>query len=146
MRILILSVLIVLLFCRIVGTLVSLSKVIYKRKMQKINEKYNPRKMNRQQLDNFNLYTIRIAFFLEALMTIFYISVGIMIGTKTAIILSVMEVVSILVWVVLRFNENELDKIFEYRYSDLKFHRLYLLFNLILSYIYYLYAIYMLMK
>ena len=66
MRILILSVLIVLLFCRIVGTPASLSKVIYKRKMQKINEKYNPRKMNRQQLDNFNLYTIRIAFFFRS--------------------------------------------------------------------------------
>ena len=79
-------------------------------------------------------------------MTIFYISVGNMIGTKTAIILSVMKAVSILVWIVLRFNENELEKMSEYKYSELKFHRLYLLFNLILSYIYYPYAIYMLMK
>lgn len=146
MRILILSVFIILLFCRIAGTPVSLSKTIYKRKMQKINEQYNLQKMNRQQLDNFNLYTIRRIFFLEALMTIFYINVGNMIGTKTAIILSVMKAVSILVWIVLRFNENELYKIVEYKYSELKFHRLYLLFNLILDYVYYLYAIYMLMK
>lgn len=146
MRILILSVLIVLLFRRIVGTPASLNKTIYKRKMQKINEKYNPQKMNRQQLDNFNFYAIMIAFFLEVLMVVFYINVGVIIGTKIAIILSVMEVVSKFVWMVLRFNENELDKIFEYKYSELKFHRLYLLFNLILDYIYYLYTIYMLMK
>lgn len=146
MRILILSVLIVLLFRRIVGTPASLSKTIYKRKMQKINEKYNPQKMSCQQLDGINFSALRISLILELFMVVFYTIVGSVIGTKTAIILSVMEVVSILGWVVLRFNEKELDKIFEYKYSELKFHRLYLLFNLILDYIYYLYTIYMLMK
>lgn len=73
MRILILSVLIVLLFRRIVGTPASLSKVIYKRRMQKINEKYNPQKMNRQQLDVINFSALIISLILELFMVVFYI-------------------------------------------------------------------------
>ncbi len=144
MRILILSVLIVLLFRRIVGTPASLSKTIYKRKMQKINEKYNLQKMSHQQLDGINFSALIISLILELFMVVFYTIMGSVIGTKTAIVLSAVEVVSVFIWIILRFNE--LDKIFECRYSDLKFHRLYLLFNLILSYIYYPYAIYMLIK
>ncbi len=144
MRILILSVLIVLLFRRIVGTPASLSKVIYKRKMQKINEKYNLQKMSHQQLDSINFSALIISLILELFMVIFYIIVGSAIGTKTAIVLSAVEVVSVFIWIILRFNE--LDKFFECRYSDLKFHRLYSLFNLILDYMYYPYTIYMLMK
>lgn len=144
MRILILSVLLVLLFRVVLSTPKSLSKTIYKHNMQKINKKYNPQKMNQQRLDAFNSSAIIIAFILEILMIIFYIIVGSMIGTKTAFILSAVEVASVFIWVILRFNE--LNKMFEYKYSELKFHRLYLLFNLILDYIYYLYVIYMLMR
>lgn len=87
---------------------------------------------------------ILITFLIELFLIIFYIVLGNKIRTTEFIIMSALQVFTCL-WC-LCVNISEFKSAFSYNVEDHKFHRFQLLFNLVLDYIYYPYAIYMLLK
>ena len=87
---------------------------------------------------------ILITFFIELFLIIFYIVLGNKIGTTEFIVMSALQVFACLWSFSITLSESK--TIFSYNIEDLKFHRFQLLFNVVLDYIYYLWAIYMLLK
>lgn len=87
---------------------------------------------------------ILIVFFMELFLIIFYIVLGNKIGTTEFIVISALQVFTCL-WS-LGVNLSEIKTAFSYDIEDFKFHRFQLLFNVVLDYIYYPWAIYMLLK
>ena len=84
-------------------------------------------------------------FFMELFLIIFYIVLGSKIGTTEFIVMSALQI-STCLWS-LGVNLPEIKKTaFSYNIEDFKFHRFQLLFNVVLDYIYYPWAIYMLLK
>lgn len=88
--------------------------------------------------------TIFLTFLIELFLIIFYIVIGNKIRTTEFIIMSALQVFTCL-WC-LCVNISEFKSAFSYNVEDHKFHRFQLLFNLVLDYVYYPYAIYMLLK
>ena len=87
---------------------------------------------------------IFIVFFMELFLIIFYIVLGNKIGTTEFIVMSALQVFTYL-WS-LGVNLSKVKTAFSYNIEDFKFHRFQLLFNVVLDYIYYPWAIYMLLK
>ena len=87
---------------------------------------------------------ILIVFFMELFLIIFYIALGNKIGTTEFIVMSALQVFTCL-WS-LGVSLSEFKTAFSYNIEDFKFHRFQLLFNVVLDYIYYPWAIYMLLK
>lgn len=87
---------------------------------------------------------ILTVFFMELLLIVFYIVLGNKIGTTEFIVMSALQVFTCL-WS-LGVNLSEIKTAFSYNVEDFKFHRFQLLFNVVLDYIYYPWAIYMLLK
>ena len=144
MKILALIILFILAFLRAKSTPCALSKTLWKSKrikQLKNNEKQNGGK---PYSDKFKVATIFLTFLTEVFLIIFYIVLGNKIGTTEFIIMSALQVFTCL-WV-LCVNISEFKSAFSYNIEDHKFHRFQLLFNLILDYVYYPYAIYMLLK
>ena len=94
--------------------------------------------------DAFQGGVILFTLFIELFLIIFYIVLGSSIGTTEFIILSALQVFTCF-W---NFGTeiSEFKNAFSYNIDDHKFHRFKFLFNLILDYIYYPLAIYMLLK
>lgn len=88
--------------------------------------------------------SILIVFFMELFLIIFYIVLGNKIGTTEFIVMSALQAFTCL-WS-LGVNLSEVKTAFSYNIEDFKFHRFQLLFNVVLDYIYYPWAIYMLLK
>ena len=144
MKILALTFLFILAFLRVRNTPCALSKTLWKNKMikqLKNNEKQNGGKPYNDEMLGA---TILLAFLIELFLIIFYIVLGNKIGTTEFIIMSALQVFTCL-WC-LYVNISEFKSAFSYNVEDHKFHRFQLLFNLILDYVYYPYAIYMLLK
>lgn len=144
MKILTLTILFVLAFFRVKSTPCELSKTLWKNKMIKQlnnNEKQNGGKPYSDEIQGA---TIFLAFLIELFLIIFYIVLGNKIGTTEFIIMSALQVFACL-WS-LCVNINEFKSAFSYNIEEHKFHRFQLLFNLVLDYVYYPYAIYMLLK
>ena len=144
MKILALTILFILLFFRIKGTPCALSKTLWRNKMMKSIEKQKAAYDGKPTSDAFQGTVIIFAFLVELFMAIFYIALGSSIGTTEFIILSAFQVFTCF-W---NFGTEimEFKAAFSYNIEDHKFHRFKLLFNLILDYIYYPLAIYMLLK
>ena len=87
---------------------------------------------------------ILTVFFMELFLIIFYIVLGNKIGTTEFIVMSALQIFTCL-WS-LGVNLSEAKTAFSYNIEDFKFHRFKLLFNAVLDYIYYPWAIYMLLK
>ena len=88
--------------------------------------------------------SILIIFFIELFLIIFYIVLGNKIGTTEFIVMSALQVFTCL-WS-LSVNLSEVKTVFSCNIENFKFHRFQLLFNVVLDYIYYPWAIYMLLK
>lgn len=88
--------------------------------------------------------TIFLLFLIELFFIIFYAVLGNKIGTTEFIIMSALQVFTCL-WN-LFVNICVIKNAYSYNVEDYKFHRFQLLFKLVLDYIYYPYAIYMLLK
>lgn len=88
--------------------------------------------------------SILIAFFTGLLLIIFYIMLGSKIGTTEFIVMSALQVFTCL-WS-FGVSLSEVKTAFSYNIEDFKFHRFQLLFNVVLDYIYYPWAIYMLLR
>ena len=144
MKILALTILFILLFFRIKGTPNALSKTLWRNKMMKSIEKMKVAYNNNPPSDDYQGGVGLLAFFIELFLVIFYIVLGSSIGTTEFIILSALQVFTCF-W---NFGTEimEFKAAFSYNIDDHKFHRFKLLFNLILDYIYYPIAIYMLLK
>ena len=143
MKILALTILFILAFLRIKNTPSALSKTLWRNKMieqLKNNEKQNG---GEPYSDEMKSAIIFLVFLIELFFIIFYTVVGNKIGTVESIIMS-LQVFTCL-WYLWR-NISEFKSVFSYNIEDHKFHRFQLLFNLVLDYIYYPYAIYMLLK
>lgn len=144
MKILALTILFILLFFRIKGTPSALSKTLWRNKMLKSLEKNKESFSGNPPSDAFQGGVIIFAFLVELFMVIFYVALGSSIGTTEFVILSVLQVFTCF-W---NFGTEilEFKAAFSYNIDDHKFHRFKLLFNLILDYIYYPLAIYILLK
>ena len=144
MKILALTILFILLFFRIKGTPNTLSKTLWRNKMMKSIEKMKVAYNNNPPSDDYQGGVVLLTFLIELFLVIFYIVLGSSIGTTEFIILSALQVFTCF-W---NFGTeiSEFKNALSYNIDDHKFHRFKLLFNLILDYIYYPLAIYMLLK
>ena len=142
MKILALTILFILMFFRIKGTPSALSKTLWRKRMIKQLAK-NKENNNGESLSDA-MQGALIVFFMELFLIIFYIVLGNKIGTTEFIVMSALQVFTCL-WS-LGVNLSEIKTAFSYNIEDFKFHRFQLLFNVVLDYIYYPWAIYMLLK
>ena len=144
MKILALTILFILMFFRIKGTPSALSKTLWRKKMIKQLAK-NKENNNGEPPSNAAQGTaIMIMLFMELFLIIFYIVLGNKIGTTEFIVMSALQVLTC-IWS-LSISMSEIKTAFSYDIEDFKFHRFYTLFKLVLDYIYYPLAIYMLLK
>ena len=143
MKIIALAILFILLFCRIKGTPNMLSKKLYMKRMQKCIDK------NRESLNGLDedrqtfvkSFAVLFAWGLEIFFSIFYIVLGTKLGTTYMLILSALQVFTCVYTGVKQINTSA----FSQNIEDFKFYRWYFLFNVILDYMYYPVAIYMLL-
>lgn len=144
MKILALTILFILMIFTIKDTPILLSKTLWRKKMIRILTK-NKESNNGEPLSNtLQGASILIFLFYELFLIIFYIVVGNKIGTTEFIVMSALQVFTCL-WLIY-INLTEIKTAFSYNIEDFKFHRLQRLFNFVLDYIYYPWAIYMLLK
>lgn len=144
MKILALTILFILMFFRIKDTPSALSKTLWRKKMIKQLVKNKENNNGEPPSDTLQGVSILIIFFIELFLIIFYIVLGNKIGTTEFIVMSALQVLTCL-WS-LGVNLSEVKTAFSYNIEDFKFHRFQLLFNVVLDYIYYPWAIYMLLK
>lgn len=142
MKILALTILFILMFFRIKGTPSALSKTLWRKRMIKQLAK-NKENNNGEQLSDA-MQGVLITFFMDLFLIIFYTVLGNKIGTTEFIVMSELQVFTCF-WS-LGVNLSEVKTAFSYNIEDFKFHRFQLLFNVVLDYIYYPWAIYMLLK
>ena len=132
-------------FFRIKGTPSALSKTLWRKRMIKQLAKTKENNNEEPLSDATQGGTILIVFFMELFLIIFYIVLGNKIGTTEFIVMSALQVF-ICLWS-LGVSLSEAKTVFvSYDIEELKFHRFQLLFNVVLDYIYYPWAIYMLLK
>lgn len=144
MKILALTILFILMFFRIKGTPSALSKALWRKKMIKQLAKNKENNNGEPPSDTLKGAAILTVFFMELLLIVFYIVLGNKIGTTEFIVMSALQVFTCL-WS-LGTNLSEIKTTFSYNIEDFKFHRFQLLFNVVLDYVYYPWAIYMLLK
>lgn len=144
MKILALTFLFILIFFRIKGTPSALSKTLWRKKMIKQLAKNKEYNNGEPPSDTLQWATILIVFFMELFLIIFYIVLGNKIGTTEFIVMSALQVFTCL-WS-LGVSLSEVKTAFSYNIEDFKFHRFQLLFNVVLDYIYYPWAIYILLR
>ena len=144
MKILALTILFILAFLRVKNTPIALSKTLWENKMIKRLKNSEEQNDGKPYSDKMQGAAIFLIFMIELFLIIFYVVLGNKIGTTEFIIMSALQVFTCLwrSWV----NINEFKNAFSYNVEDHKFHRFQLLFKLVLDYIYYPYAIYMLLK
>lgn len=144
MKILALTILFILMFFRIKGTPSALSKTLWRKKIIKQLTKDKENNNGEPLSDAMQGASILIIFLIELFLIIFYIVLGNKIGTTEFIVMSALQVFTCL-WS-LGVNLPEVKTVFSYNIENFKFHRFQLLFNVVLDYIYYPWAIYMLLK
>lgn len=144
MKIFALIILFILMFFRIKGTPSALSKTLWRKKMIKQLTKNKENNNGEPLSDAMQGASILIVFFIELFLIIFYIVLGNKIGTTEFIIMSALQVFTCL-WS-FGVNLSEFKTAFSYNIENFKFHRFQSLFNVVLDYIYYPWAIYMLLK
>lgn len=144
MKILALTILFILMFFRIKGTPSALSKTLWRKKMVKQLAKNKENNNGEPLNDVMQGASILIVFFIDLFLIIFYIVLGNKIRTTEFIVMSALQVFTCL-WS-LGISLSEAKTAFSYNIEDFKFHRFELLFNVVLDYIYYPWAIYMLLK
>lgn len=144
MKILALTILFILMFFRIKDTSSALSKTLWRKRMIKQVAKNKENNNGEPPSDTLQGATILTVFFMELFLIVFYIVLGNKIGTTEFIVMSALQVFTCF-WS-LGVNLSEVKAAFSYNIEDFKFHRFQLLFNVVLDYIYYPWAIYMLLK
>lgn len=144
MKILILTILFIQMFFVIKRTPSTLSKTVWRKEMIKQLAKNKEDNNGEPLSESMQGASILIVLLVELFSIIFYIVLGNKIGTTRFIVMSALEIFTCL-WA-LGTNFSEIKTAFSYNIEDFKFHRFQLLFNSVLDYIYYPYAIYMILK
>ena len=144
MKILALTILFILMFFSIKGTPSALSKTLWRKRMIKQLAKNKENNNGEPPSDAVQSVAITLMLFMDLFLIIFYIVLGNKIGTTEFIVMSALQVFTCL-WS-FGVNLSEIKTAFSYNIEDFKFHRFQLLFNVVLDYIYYPWAIYMLLK
>ena len=144
MKIFALTILFILMFFRIKGTPSALSKTLWRKRMIKQLTKNKENSNGEPPSDTLQGASILIVSFVGLFLIVFYIVLGNKIGTTELIVMSALQVFTCL-WS-LGVNLSEVKTAFSYNIEDFKFHRFQLLFKVVLDYIYYPWAIYMLLK
>ena len=144
MKILALAILFILAFLRVKNTPRSLSKTLWESEMIKLLKGDEYQNGGKPYSAEARCATIFLLFLIELFFIIFYAVLGNKIGTTEFIIMSALQVFTCL-WN-LFVNICVIKNAYSYNVEDYKFHRFQLLFKLVLDYIYYPYAIYMLLK
>ena len=142
MKILSLTILFILMFFRIKRTPSALSKTLWRKRM--IKQLAKSKENNNGEPLSDAMQGALIVFFMKLFLIIFYIVLGNKIGTTEFIVMSALQVFTCL-WSFC-INLSEFKTAFSYNIEDFKFHRFQLFFNVVLDYIYYSWAIYMLLK
>jgi hypothetical protein len=145
LKILALVIIVILLFHRIKNTPSMLSKKLYEKKMKKLLESQARNFKiidDEEKIDTYKAIIIWCAFLLIVFLIIFYAILGTKIGTTEFIIMSVLEILTCFYSLKSIFDKNT----FSQNIEDYKFHRFFFLFNAALDYVYYVSAIYVLLK
>ena len=137
MKILALTILFILMFFRIKGTPSALSKTLWRKRM--IKQLAKSKENNNGEPLNDAMQGALIVLFMELFLIIFCIVLGNKIGTTEFIVMSALQVFTCLWSFGINLSEFKTD--FSYNIEDFKFHRFQLLFNVVLDYIYYTWAI-----
>lgn len=140
MKIFALVILFLLLFSRIKTTPSMLSKRLYRKRMQKTIDKQGEEEIS----ETMQGAAILLVLLMELFLIIFYGVLGGCIGTTTFIVLSALQIVTC-IWTTFR-DLADFKTAFSKNVDDHNFYRWYFLFNVVLDYIYYPLAIYMLLK
>lgn len=141
MKIFLLVVLFIMLISRIKNTPSMLSKTLYMKKMQKAIDKQKESNNGKDMEDAVKGGAIIYVLLLEIFFVIFYIMLGNKLGGTYMIVMSALQVVTCFYSTGKIFS----DKVFSQNIEDHKFYRLYFLFNVVIDYMYYPVAIYMLL-
>ena len=145
MKILTLTIIFLLFASRIKNTPTSLSKTLWLKKIQKSINKQKKDNKNKTKEDEEALKggAMIICLLIELFFIIFYIILGTKIGTPKFVLLSAMQVATCIWALFSTFGEIDVlltsDNI-----CDFKFHRWFNLINVVIDYIYYPMAIYLL--
>lgn len=139
MNILALVILFLLLFYRIKSTPSNLSKTIWRKRLQKSIDKMKEQEMN----DTIKGASVLIVLFMELFLIIFYAILGTCLGTTTFIVLSALQIMTCIVSTIKSLAD--FNTAFSTDINEHKFYRLWFLFNVVLDYIYYPMAIYILL-
>ena len=143
MKILLLTITILLLIHRIKSTPRMLSKTIYL-----INLSKNLDNLKNQKKDTSDDYftlahiiSIGVTIFIQALIILYYLLIGNRFLSNTMmLILTALQIVTVFITCEKQIKFKEVS----FNIEDYKFHRFYFLFNVVLDYIYYPMAIYLL--
>lgn len=147
MKVFLLAITILLLICRIKSTPRTLSKTLYQASLVK---SLNKQKESIERIKNENgeegveltkAAAIIIVLLLYVLMVVYYSLIGNRFSSNTTMLcLSAIQILTVFITCKMELNGN----VFSQNVEDHKFHRFYRLFNLILDYVYYPMAIYLL--
>lgn len=144
MKIFLLLVTLILFFLRIHGTPRMVSKKAFFKKLneslKRNDENFKDRTDKEVKITKYVALTV--VGFLQILLAIFYMSVGARINLTYFTILTLIQLLTVIYTSVKQLNM----KAFSANLEDHKFHRWYFLFNVILDYIYYPLAFYLLIK
>ena len=146
MKVIALVILVLLLLYRIKTTPSNLSKRIWIKRLRKSKDNLKNKQTEVPLTDAIKGATLLIVLLFELFLIIFYAALGCSIGTTTFIVLSALQIITC-IWA----TKNCL-KDFEYAFdfdgevNDRQFYRWFFLLNVVLDYIYYPLAIYMLLK
>jgi len=145
MKILLLVITIIFLFFRIKGTPKSLSKKAYEKFIQKCLDKNtkNTSNYNSDEMLVLKNIVFFIVLFIQLLFIIYYIVIGNIIGSQLFTMLSALEIITVIYSTI---KSCKLELVLSTDINDYKFRRLFFLLNMILDYIYYPLAIYLLLK
>ena len=139
MKILALVILFLLLFYRIKSTPSNLSKTIWRKRLQKSIDKMKEQEMN----DTIKGASVLIVLFMELFLIIFYAILRTCLGTTTFIVLSALQIMTCIVSTIKSLAD--FNTAFSTDINEHKLYRLWFLFNVVLDYIYYPMAIYILL-
>ena len=144
MKVIALVILVLLLLHRIKTTPSNLSKRVWMKRLRKSKDNLKAKQNEVPMTDTIKGATLLIVLLFELFLIIFYAVLGCSIGTTTFIVLSVLQIITC-IWATkncLKDFEHAFDDVID----DKQFYRWFFLLNVVLDYIYYPLAIYMLLK
>ena len=144
MKVIALVILVLLLLYRIKTTPSNLSKRIWMKRLRKSKDNLKAKQNEVPMTDTIKGATLLIVLLFELFLIIFYAVLGCSIGTTTFIVLSALQIITC-IWAT-KNCLKDFEHAFYDEIDDKQFYRWFSLLNVVLDYIYYPLAIYMLLK